>query len=150
MNFTITRYFNVYGPAQDYRRVRPPATSAFIMALLKGKRPIINGDGYQRRDFIYVSDVNELNMRIMENPRSKGEVFNVGVGKNYSINELFEAVEAQLNTGIKPIYKQAMPGEARITLADISKAKKLLNWQPKVKLEEGLKRSIEFLRGKIK
>jgi UDP-glucose 4-epimerase len=145
MNITVVRYFNVYGPAQDWRRVIPPVMCSFILRMLRGERPIIYGTGEKRRDFIYVDDVNDLHTVLLENPGSAGKVLNVGTGTNLSVNEVFELVEEQLKTGLKPIYKQDLPGEAEITLADISQAK-TLGWTPKIDIREGLRRSIEYLK----
>ena len=77
INLTTARYFNVYGPAQDWRRVLPPVMSAFILRMLRGEPPIIYGTGEKRRDFIYVDDVNDFHIKILEDPRSNGRVFNV-------------------------------------------------------------------------
>jgi UDP-glucose 4-epimerase len=148
MNLTIVRYFNVYGPAQDWRRVVPPVMSAFIIRMLRGERPIIYGTGEKRRDFIYVDDVNDFHMLVLEDPRSNGRVFNVGTGVNYSINEVYQLVEELLQTGLKPIYKPGFPGEAQVTLADITAAQEL-GWQPKVDIHEGLRRSIQHIRERV-
>jgi nucleoside-diphosphate-sugar epimerase len=148
MNVTIVRYFNVYGPAQDWRRVIPPVMSAFIIRMLQGERPVIYGTGEKRRDFIYVDDVNDFHMTVLENSRSNGRVFNVGTGVNYSINEVYQLVEELLHTGLKPIYKPDLPGEARVTLADITVAREL-GWQPKVDIHEGLRRSIQYIRERV-
>jgi UDP-glucose 4-epimerase len=148
MNLTIVRYFNVYGPAQDWRRVVPPVMSAFIIRMLRGERPIIYGTGEKRRDFIYVDDVNDFHMVVLEDPRSNGRVFNVGTGVNYSINEVYQLVEELLQTGLKPIYKPDLPGEAQVTLADITAAREL-GWQPKVDIHEGLRRSIQYIQERV-
>lgn len=148
MNVTIVRYFNVYGPAQDWRRVVPPVMSAFIIRMLQGERPVIYGSGEKRRDFIYVDDVNALHRVILDDPRSAGRVFNVGTGTNYSVNEVYAAVESLLNTGLEPVYKPDLPGEAQMTLADISSAREL-GWSPRVELREGLSRSIRYIQEKV-
>ena len=148
MNVTIVRYFNVYGPAQDWRRVVPPVMSAFIIRMLQGERPIIYGNGEKRRDFIYVDDVNALHRMILEDPRSAGRVFNVGTGTNYSVNEIYQAVETLLKTGLSPLYKPDLPGEAQVTLADVSSARGL-GWLPRVELQEGLRRSIRYIQEKV-
>jgi UDP-glucose 4-epimerase len=148
LNITVFRYFNVYGPAQDWRRVIPPVMSSFILRLLHGERPSIYGTGEKRRDFIYVDDVNDLHIAVLENPASKGMVLNAGTGTNFSVNEVFQLVEEQMRTGLKPIYKPDLPGEAPITLADISRAKSL-GWAPKIDVREGLRRSIQYLKEKV-
>jgi nucleoside-diphosphate-sugar epimerase len=148
MNLTIVRYFNVYGPAQDWRRVVPPVMSAFIIRLLRGERPIIYGTGEKRRDFIYVDDVNALHLLLLEDSRSKGQVFNVGSGVNYSINDIYRLVKELLQTGLEPIYKPDLPGEAQVTLADITAAREL-GWEPKVDIHEGLQRTIHYIRERV-
>jgi UDP-glucose 4-epimerase len=148
MNITIVRYFNVYGPAQDWRRVVPPVMSAFIIRMLRGERPIIYGTGEKRRDFIYVDDVNDFHMVVLEDSRSDGRVFNVGTGVNYSINEVYQLVEELLQTGLKPVYKPDLPGEAQVTLADIT-AGRGLGWQPKVDIREGLRRSVQYIQERV-
>lgn len=145
MDITVVRYFNVYGPAQDWRRVIPPVMCSFILRMLRGERPIIYGTGEKRRDFIYVDDVNDLHLLILENSDSRGRMFNVGTGTNLSVNEVFELVEKQLGTGLKPIYKPDLPGEAEVTLADITQAKSL-GWTPKIDVREGLRRTIGYLK----
>jgi len=148
MNLTIVRYFNVYGPAQDWRRVVPPVMSAFIIRMLRGERPIIYGTGEKRRDFIYVDDVNDFHMVVLEDPRSNGRVFNVGTGVNYSINEVYQLIEGLLQTRLQPIYRPDLPGEAQVTLADITAGREL-GWEPKVDIQEGLRRSIQYIQERV-
>jgi len=148
LNVTIVRYFNVYGPAQDWRRVIPPVMSSFIIRMLRGERPVIYGTGEKRRDFIYVDDVNDLHLLILEDDRSEGKVFNIGSGVNFSVNEIYRLIEEILKTGLHPIYKPDLPGEAEITLADLT-ASKSLGWEPRVDIGEGLNRTIEYLRSRV-
>jgi nucleoside-diphosphate-sugar epimerase len=145
MNITILRYFNVYGPAQDWRRVVPPVMSAFIIRMLSGERPVIYGTGEKRRDFIYIDDVNDFHLVVLEDRRSEGRVFNVGSGINFSVNEVYALIEEQLKTGLRPIYKPDLPGEAQITLADMAESRSL-GWKPKVDIREGLRLSIRYIR----
>lgn len=148
MDITTVRYFNVYGPVQDWRRVFPPVMSSFTTKLLKGQQPIIYGTGQKRRDFIYVDDVNDFHMILLEDRPTSGKVYNVGSGTNYSVLEIFDRIEAKLKTGLQPRFEPDMPGEAEITLADIADSVEL-GWQPRVSLEEGLDRAIEYYRKKI-
>jgi UDP-glucose 4-epimerase len=148
MNVTILRYFNVYGPAQDWRRVIPPVMSSFIIRLLRGDRPIIYGTGEKRRDFVYVDDVNDFHLTVLEDQRSSGRIFNVGSGTNFSINEVYQLVEDHLRTGLRPVYQSELPGEAEITLADLTAARSL-EWKPRVEINEGLSRTIQYLRSKV-
>lgn len=147
INVVMVRYFNVYGPAQDWRRVIPPVMSSFILRMLRGEQPLIYGTGEKRRDFIYIDDVNDLHLTILEKDEANGRIFNVGSGTNLSVNEIFDLVEGIMKTGLKPISKPDLPGEAELTLADISEAKSL-GWNPRVDIKEGLTRTIEYLQSK--
>jgi len=143
------RYFNVYGPRQDYRRTIPPVMSAFIIKLLKGERPIIYGSGTQKRDFIHVDDINDFHLLCLKTNKVNNKIFNLGSGKNYSVLEIYEIIAKLLKTNIKPVFKPALPGEAQITLADITQARKL-GWRPKISLEKGLKGMIGYIQQEIK
>jgi UDP-glucose 4-epimerase len=148
INVTILRYFNVYGPAQDWRRVIPPVMSSFIIRMLQGEQPVIYGTGEKRRDFVYVDDVNNFHLLVLEDQRTDGKVFNVGSGTNYSVREVYELVEELLKTGLRPIYKSDLPGEAQITLADLTSAM-ALGWKPPIAITEGLMLTIEYLRRSV-
>jgi UDP-glucose 4-epimerase len=148
MNVTIVRYFNVYGPAQDWRRVVPPVMSSFIIRMLQGERPVIYGTGEKRRDFIYVDDVNDLHLVILEDHRAAGRIFNIGAGVNFSVNGIYHLVEDLLKSGLEPVYRPDLPGEAQITLADITAARSL-GWKPRVDIGEGLSQTIEYLRSRV-
>ncbi|MBI1888848.1 MAG: SDR family oxidoreductase [Candidatus Spechtbacteria bacterium] len=125
------RYFNVYGP-----RMNEGAYAAVVATFLKqrkaGKPLTICGDGNQRRDFTYVSDVVEANARAMNIKRAGGEVVNIGAGDSHTIRELAEFVGGEV------ISMPERPGEIKESLADIAKAKKILDWEPKVSLKEGI------------
>jgi len=149
LDVTVTRYFNVYGPAQDFRRVIPPVMAAFICKMLRGEPPTIFGKGSKRRDFIFVDDVNRLSKLVATHPKSRGETFNVGTGHNYSIREVFDGIEAILKTGIEPVYRPDLPGEPEVTLADISRERELLGWEPQIDLGQGLQRTIDYLRRRL-
>ncbi len=143
--FTALRYFCVYGPRQDYRRTIPPLFSAFIIKLLKGEQPVIYGTGEKRRDFVYVDDVNDFHLKCITDPRTDGRVFNLGNGRNYSVNEILKIISDLLGSKINPVHKPDLPGEAFANLADITEARQL-GWIPKTELETGLKTSIEFIK----
>jgi len=145
---TALRYFCVYGPRQDYRRTIPPVMSAFIINLLQGKQPTIYGTGEKKRDFIYVDDVNDFHLQCLDDPRTDGNVYNLGSGRSYSVHEIFAAISQLLQTSIKPIFKPDLPGEAQVTLADITAANSL-GWEPKVSLEQGLQYSIDYIKTKV-
>jgi UDP-glucose 4-epimerase len=149
LKFTALRYFCVYGPVQDYRRTIPPVMSAFIIKLLKGEHPLIYGTGEKRRDFVYVDDVNDFHLICIRDDRTNGKVFNVGSGVNYSVNEILHKISGMLGIWIEPIYKGDLPGEAEVTLADMTQAREL-GWEPKTLLESGLERAIEYIRQEMK
>ena len=148
LKWTALRYFCVYGPRQDYRRTIPPVFSAFIIRLLQNERPTIFGSGEKRRDFIHVDDINDFHLLCLRDERTTGQVFNLGSGENFSVNEIFQIVRELLGTKLEPIYKPDLPGEALSTLGNVDKAKKL-GWTPRVGLKEGLKSSIDFIRGEM-
>lgn len=148
LNATALRYFCVYGPRQDYRRTIPPVMSAFILHLLQGRRPTIYGTGEKRRDFVYVDDVNDFHVRCITDPRTDGRVFNVGSGRSHSVREIFDLIRDLVGSDLEPHHEPDLPGEAQETLADISAAREL-GWEPKVDLEEGLRRSIAYIREKV-
>ena len=140
----ILRYANVYGPRQD------PLGEAGVVAIftgkiLKGEKPVIYGDGAQTRDYIYVEDVVEANVLALN---GKEGVYNIGTGKETSINELLEIFSKVLGREIKPEYAPPRKGEIRRISLDGEKAKKELSFVPKYSLEEGLKKTIEWYRGK--
>jgi UDP-glucose 4-epimerase len=149
-SFTLTalRYFCVYGPAQDYRRTIPPVISAFIIKLLRNERPVIYGSGEKRRDWIYVDDINDFHFKCIIDMRTDGRIFNLGSGTNQSVLEIYGLVSELLGKKIEPIFKPDLPGEAQVTLSDISKARSL-GWEPKTDIRMGLLRAIDYIRGEI-
>ena len=145
LKFTALRYFCVYGPVQDYRRTIPPVMSAFIIKLLKGERPTIYGTGEKKRDFVYVDDVNDFHLICIRDDRTTGKTFNIGSGINYSVLEILDKISRILGVNPDPMHKDDLPGEAQVTLADITQAKSLA-WEPKTTLETGLERAIDYIR----
>ena len=121
--------------------------SSFILRMLRGEQPLIYGTGEKRRDFIYIDDVNDFHLTVLEKDEANGRVFNVGSGTNHSVNEIYALVEGIMQTGLKPLSKPDLPGEAEITLADITEASQL-GWSPRIEIEEGLRRTIDYLRSK--
>jgi UDP-glucose 4-epimerase len=112
---------------------------------MKGIPPVIYGDWNQTRDFIYVEDVERATMVVMEKKLSKFEIVNIGTGKNTSFNEIVEIINRKLGKNIKPKYvPNPIKNYVFHTLADTSKAEKLLDFKPRVSLEEGVDRIIEY------
>lgn len=141
------RYFNIFGPRQDPTSQYAAVIPRFITAMLQGKPPTIYGDGEQTRDFTFVENCVQANLLAARAEGVAGEVFNVGAGKQTSVNELFRLIRSLIGADhIEPIYAPPRPGDVRHSLADISKAQKLLGYQPSVSLEEGLERTISWFR----
>lgn len=146
---TALRYFNVYGPHQDYRRTIPPVMSAFIIKFLKGERPIIYGNGYNKRDFIHVDDINRFHELCMGNSRTDNKVFNLGSGMNYSVLDIYKMIANLLKNKKAPLFRKELSGEAKETLANIYAARRL-GWKPKISLEKGLLGMIDYIQEEIR
>src|SRR5207249_7205212 len=142
---TVTiRYFNVFGPRQDPGSPYSGVISLFSTALLEKQQPIIYGDGEQTRDFTYVANVVDGVLRAVDADakRVAGEVINVATGGRISLNELLRVMNRIVGATIEPIYEDARAGDVRDSQADISKARRLLGYEPHVGLEEGLRRTL--------
>jgi len=142
---TGLRYFCVYGPVQDYRRTIPPVMSAFIIKLLKDECPVIFGTGHKRRDFVYVDDVNDFHMLCLTDSRTDGRAFNLGSGQNHSVREILDLIGELLGKRPEPLFRPDLPGEAEVTLADITRAREL-GWRPRTDLRSGLGKAIAYIR----
>ncbi|MBE3584478.1 MAG: SDR family oxidoreductase, partial [Limnochordaceae bacterium] len=138
------RYFNVFGPRQDPASQYAAVIPKFILAMLRGEQPLIHGDGNQSRDFTYVDNVVEANLLAAKVPGIGGEVFNIGCGARFTLNELVAALNRILGTRITPRYGPPRPGDVRHSLASIEKAGKLLGYRPTVGFEAGLKRTVDW------
>jgi len=142
------RYFNVFGPRQSLENEYAVVIPKFITCMLKDESPPIHGDGAQTRDFTYVSNVVEANIKAATTANIKCEVFNIACGRSYSVLDIVKYVNKILNKNIKPKFTPQRPGDVKDTLADISKAKKLLGFEPEVGFLEGLKRTVEYFQNK--
>ncbi len=141
------RYFNVFGPRQDPSSTYSGVISQFIARLLKGETPVIYGDGEQSRDFTFVSNVVDGNLLAAESKDAVGQVINVAVGEQKTLNELLNVLKHLTGReDTQPEYMEARVGDVRHSLADISRARKLLGYEPTVKLEEGLRQTIEWYK----
>ena len=149
LRWTALRYFNVYGPRQDFRRSYPPVMSAFIIKLLKREAPVIYGTGEKKRDFVYVDDVNDFHLLCLTRPETDGKIFNLGTGENFSVLEIYDIISELIRVRIPPLHEPDLPGEAQETLADISQARKL-GWEPKTKMHDGLKRMILHIKNETR
>lgn len=140
------RYFNVFGPRQNPKSEYAAVIPRFSTRLLAGERPIIFGDGEQSRDFTFVSNVIDANWRAATQPNVAGEAFNIGCGQQTSLNQLVAMMNGILGKTIEPQYEPSRKGDVRHSLADVSKARKMLGYTPLVSLEEGLRQVIDWYR----
>lgn len=142
------RYFNIFGPRQDPDGPYAAVIPLFVKAIMNNNSAFINGDGGQTRDFTYVDNAVQVNIKGMlsTSEEAKNKVYNVAVGENYSINFLYNSIKNYLNSNIEAVYREPREGDIRNSLADVSLAKKLLNYQPEAKFETGLIKTIEFFK----
>ena len=140
------RYFNVFGPRQDPSSPYSGVISIFAERMLAGAAPTVFGDGGQSRDFVYVDNVVEANMRACATPGIAGRVYNIGCGRSASLLELVAALNRVLGTAIEPEFAPARPGDVRISLADITRAQRELGYEPVVHFEEGLEQTLAWMR----
>jgi nucleoside-diphosphate-sugar epimerase len=144
---TVTiRYFNVFGPRQDPSSPYSGVISLFISALCDNRRPTIYGDGEQTRDFTYVGNVVDAVLRACTAPAASGEAINVATAHRISLKQLFEAVKREVGSALEPIYAEPRAGDVRDSLADITKAERLLGYTPSVDFDEGLGRTVAWYR----
>lgn len=164
----VTRYNNVFGPNQDIKRKSPPFVAYVIRELLQDRQPTFFSDGNQKRDYVFIDDVNALNLLCMDHPNAKGQIFNVSSGKAYSVNEIYELITSILKIDTKPIFndsksfwdkypslfdgtygidKKWIEKEVdKFTLSSTKKVEELLGWKAKVSMEDGLKLTIEHAK----
>jgi nucleoside-diphosphate-sugar epimerase len=140
------RYFNVFGPHQDPTSQYAAAIPAFVTAILKDKPPTIYGDGSQSRDFTYVDNVVEANLLAARAKQTAGEVINIACGQAVTVNEIIDMINEILGKKVKPIYTASRPGDVKHSLADITLAKKLISFKPKISFRQGLEKSIDWYR----
>ncbi len=139
------RYFNVFGPRQDPGSQYSGVISRFLLALNRGERPVIYGDGEQSRDFTYISNVVDANLRASESREAVGQVMNIANGESVTLNELLATMQKLTGrTDIQATHQPPRVGDIRDSLADLTLAKSLLGYTPAVGLEEGLKLTIEW------
>jgi nucleoside-diphosphate-sugar epimerase len=151
MRTVSLRYFNVFGPRQADDSPYTGVIAIFVRALLEGRAPVIYGDGLQSRDFTYVSNVVEANLAAMQRELGEpGAVINVGGGERITLRELYDALSAALGVRIDVRHAPARAGDVRDSLASIEKARALLGYEPRVSWREGLRRTVDWYREKLR
>jgi nucleoside-diphosphate-sugar epimerase len=143
------RYFNVFGPRQDPNGPYAAVIPAFISRMLKGERPVVYGDGEQSRDFCFVNNVVDANLLASEAPKLGGEVVNIACGERTTLNEILNDLNRLLGTDITAVYEPERAGDVKHSLADVSTAKEVIGYVPKVMFPEGLERSIAWYRANL-
>lgn len=145
------RYFNVYGPKQNPNGAYAAVIPIFISNLLKGNIPSIFGDGTTSRDFTFINNVVYANVLAFSvtNPQSINQVYNVAYGASTSLNQLFDLIKTNLDSSLVPEYKAERKGDIKNSLANISKSKQLLGYEPLVDLETGLKLTIDWYKNHL-
>lgn len=145
------RYFNIFGPRQDPDGAYAAVIPLFVKHIMKRSEVFINGDGGQTRDFTFVDNAVQINVKGMltDNVEALNKVYNVAVGENFSVNYLYQACANYLQSDFAATYREPRAGDIRDSLADISLAKDLLGYQPTKKFEEGLEETIEFFKKKF-
>jgi len=147
LDFTALRYGNVYGPRQDPHG-EAGVVAIFCERLLKGQRAVVNGDGEQTRDYVYVGDVVRANVAALE--RGGGRSINIGTGIETTVNTIFRTLRDLSERGQEEIHGPPMPGEQRRSCLENLLALTELGWYPETSLEEGLARTLSFFREKVR
>lgn len=140
------RYFNVFGPRQDPQSEYAAVIPRFIVAMLENREITIYGDGTQSRDFTYIDNTVEANMLAMDAPEAMGQTCNVACGERFTLNELAQTLGEIIGVEPKIKYVERKKGDVLHSLADISKARRLLNYEPLVGFREGLRRTVESFK----
>jgi UDP-N-acetylglucosamine/UDP-N-acetyl-alpha-D-glucosaminouronate 4-epimerase len=139
------RYFNVFGPRQDPSSQYSGVISRFISALLSAERPVIYGDGEQSRDFTYIDNVVTANLKAAETTTGIGQVINIANGERVTLNQLLDLLKQLTGmTDVQADYQDPRTGDVRDSLADITRARDLLGFAPKVDLQTGLKLTMDW------
>ncbi len=142
------RYFNIFGPRQDPDGPYAAVIPLFVKAIMNHTSAFINGDGGQTRDFTFVENAVQVNVRGMlsTNAEAKNKVYNVAVGENYSVNFLYDSIKEYLKSDIEAVHRDPREGDIHDSLADISLAKNLLGYEPTTRFETGLIKTIEYFK----
>lgn len=148
VNYTALRYGNVYGPRQDPHG-EAGVIAIFTQRMLRGEEVIINGTGAQTRDYVFVGDVVEANMRAIAKREVYSGPFNVGTGLETSVNQLFKSLILLTKSDIEEVHGPAKKGEQMRSSLDYSKIKRKLGWEPQVSLQKGLEKTVEYFNNQL-
>ena len=148
MNILGLRYFNIFGPKQDPNGQYAAVIPLFVSKIMKQEAVFIDGDGEQTRDFTFVENAVQANVRAMlcDLPDAFGQVYNIAVGENFSVNQLYSSIQQLLQSNHAATYRETRKGDVRNSLADISKAEKLLGYEPKFDFKNGLEITVAYFK----
>jgi nucleoside-diphosphate-sugar epimerase len=146
----VLRYFNVFGPGQDPLSQYAAVIPRFVTAALGGTEPVIYGDGTQSRDFCFIENVLQANMRAATAPAAdvSGRVFNIACGSAISLNDVVQLIGGLTGRSMAPRYEPGRAGDVKHSLADIGAARERLGYAPAVDFAEGLRRTVEWFRAR--
>ncbi|MFN4122761.1 MAG: SDR family oxidoreductase [Flavobacteriales bacterium] len=142
------RYFNIFGPKQNPEGPYAAVIPLFVQALMTNEAPFLNGDGLQTRDFTFVENAVQANIKALftAHPEAAGKVYNVAVGERISVKEMYEILRNFAGSNLQAKHREDRPGDIRDSLADISAANQFLGYQPGVKMREGLKLTFDWIK----
>lgn len=148
METVCLRYFNIFGPRQVPDSPYSGVMAKFILQLLRGERPTIFGDGEQARDFTYVDNAVQANLKASEAPADHvaGRVFNVACGQRHTLNETYRLIADLLSSGIVPLYGPDRAGDVKHSHASIAAGQEAFGYEPSISFQEGLRRTVEWYR----
>jgi nucleoside-diphosphate-sugar epimerase len=146
LEIVCLRYFNVFGPRQDPSSQYAAVIPKFILAMLNRCSPTIYGDGEQSRDFTYVSNAVQANILACTSGEAPGQVVNIACGARYTVNTLFAHLKNLMGVSLSAQHSHPRPGDIRHSLADISKARKLMGYRPETTFEEGLRKTVAWFQ----
>jgi UDP-N-acetylglucosamine/UDP-N-acetylgalactosamine 4-epimerase len=151
MQITGLRYFNIFGPRQNPAGPYAAVIPLFVKAVLDNKAPVINGDGEHSRDFTYVTNAVQANIKAMftDNTKAVNQVYNIACGEQTSLLQLFNHIKKEADSNLQPVHGPERAGDVKHSLADISKAKNLLDYHPAVSVEDGLKKTFAWYKENI-
>ena len=145
LSVVTLRYFNVFGPRQDPDSPYAAVIPIFVRKLLRGERPEVHGDGRQTRDFTYIDNVIDANLAACHAPEASG-VYNAACGDQTELLEMLASIQRILGTNIEPVHVDPRPGDIHDSLADISRARRELGYDPEIGLAEGLEPTVAYFR----
>lgn len=146
VNSVGLRYFNIFGPKQDPNGAYAAVIPLFIKAALTGEAPYINGDGEQTRDFTFVENAVQANIKALLSTTNNHEVLNIAFGERISLNQLWNKITSLADSNLKPIYREARQGDVRDSLADITKARKIIGYDPAFSVLDGLEKTFNWYK----